>query len=267
MRGAKVSGRIVLPSGSSAPSEFWVRHTTRPLSAGIWGGAGRGWSGTRCRWTDGGFEVKVPACALELMLCVDGHAPVRLPASPSPGGEVDLGDIRLDPGLTLTGRITDRDGAPVAGASVTVEIGPVDTDPVESTVTGDVTLSHLPAMKVEVTVEAEGFLAAEVPLDLTVGRPTLAVTLLRGGRLEGSVVDADGKPVTGLDLHVCDPKHDHADGRCDYPTTDIKGAFRTRLHAGAYRVEVFRARERLVTVETTLEDEKTTTLRIELPGE
>jgi len=144
-----------------------------------------------------------------------------------------------------------------------IHLGPFEADAVLSEATGEITLRHLPAMKVEVIVEAEGYLEVSVPLDLNGGRPPLAVVLLRGGLLEGSVVDADGKPVTGLDLHVFDPTRKHE----DWPSTDIEGRVRVRLPAGEYAVDVFRAKEKLVTVETTLEEEKKAELRIALPGD
>ncbi|HUP62147.1 MAG TPA: carboxypeptidase-like regulatory domain-containing protein [Thermoanaerobaculia bacterium] len=61
------------------------------------------------------------AGTLSVELRADGLSPFRLPPRAISDGEVvDLGEIRLDRGLTISGRTVDETGAPLAGVTVRV---------------------------------------------------------------------------------------------------------------------------------------------------
>ena len=68
--------------------------------------------------TDGSFRLVVPPGTLQVVAGADGYAPLERRISASDVGEIDLGTLRLAPGVTLTGRVLDAANRPVAGATL-----------------------------------------------------------------------------------------------------------------------------------------------------
>jgi hypothetical protein len=107
-------------------------------------------------------------------------------------GELDLGDLVLRKGRTLTGRVTTRDGGvPVAGARLTAawrkdEHGPMGTARADTSADGTFRLDGiLPGPDVTLTASKDGF----APKTVTVTPEADSVDLLlgRGGQVEGRV--------------------------------------------------------------------------------
>ena len=68
--------------------------------------------------SDGTFSIVVPEGSLEVIAGADGYAPLVRRIASSESGEIDLGTLRLAPGVTLLGRVTDAAGRPVSGAAL-----------------------------------------------------------------------------------------------------------------------------------------------------
>jgi len=158
---------------------------------------------------DGGYVVEAQA---------PGHAPgFSAIFSVSPGKSVNGVDVRLGHGGTLSGRIVDADGKPVARALVqthdnewtmdafTEAIGaeyPTQATSAQSRTNaqGYFTIKNLNPEVYQITVEAAGFCAYEQK-DINVAGAQNNnigdVRLSRGGSISGRLVDPSGKPLAG----------------------------------------------------------------------
>jgi RNA polymerase sigma-70 factor (ECF subfamily) len=141
----------------------------------------------------GHFEVPgVPAGTLPVQARAAGHAPWSGEAETSGQRTAQL-EIRLASGVTLTGRVTDSAGKPVARAEVHSEhMANFASRYARTGADGTFALRDLPAREFEVSVEAEGLEGAKTKL---AGAPGAALTwnpVLGAGRvIRGRLVLAD----------------------------------------------------------------------------
>jgi hypothetical protein len=159
----------------------------------------------------------------------EGYAPLTLDFTARPGEELDLGDVMVDPGIDLVGRVEDAHGTPVPGALVTVgdkwEVGHRETT---TAVDGGFRLTHVAGGPTGVRVAAPDFLLKQVDADVQSGAATLVVLLERGGLVRVTVVDSAGAPAVGVYVEVGDRGGD----------TDHRGVARVRAPVGQTRVAV-----------------------------
>ncbi|MFO1009701.1 MAG: carboxypeptidase-like regulatory domain-containing protein [Planctomycetota bacterium] len=158
---------------------------------------------------DGGYVVEAQA---------PGHAPgFSAIFSVSPGKTVSGIDVRLGHGGTLTGRVVDPDGKPIARALVITHDNEWTDDafteaigaeyPTQATsaqtrtnAQGYFTLKNLNPEAYQITIEAAGFCAYEQKdINVAVGAPNNIgdVRLSRGGSISGRLIDPSGKPFAG----------------------------------------------------------------------
>lgn len=112
-----------------------------------------------------------------------GMATVILDVEVPSEGTLDLGEIRLEPGVVLSGRVTGLDGHPVSGARVSCQHSRAT-----STAGGAVTLDGLQAGTATVKASAEGYLPTHVEDVQVPGR--FLVKMPRGGRIRWPIVNA-----------------------------------------------------------------------------
>jgi RNA polymerase sigma-70 factor (ECF subfamily) len=119
---------------------------------------------------DGDGRFRAPAVPagrhVRLVLRGEGVAPILwVHGALAPGQKVDLGDLRLDEGATLTGIVVDAESNPIRAAQAVLRC---DSHLVyEEHFTdsrGRFAVRHLPAAPGTLTLEAEGFLARTVTL-------------------------------------------------------------------------------------------------------
>jgi hypothetical protein len=227
-RSAEAVARIVLPAGEELRQGMSVEVTTHH------GGGGYSSGGGESSEVDGVLRVrKIRPGRTELTLRPPGWAPASREFTAAPGQVVDLGEIALSRGVTLSGRVVDAAAKPVAGAKVGPSWfvpGPAVTD-----AEGRFRLEHLAEGEMRIDVEAGGYPRALVTVTVREGMPETVVPLARGGLVRGRVT-WEGSPrarPTTLCLRLpgvgkYDPHPEAFSG--------AKGAYEVRAAAGKYRV-------------------------------
>lgn len=162
---------------------------------------------------DGLFEFDdVPAYGVQLVLALerDDRARVELPAlRPVPGETVELGDLVLGRGGSLSGRVVDEFGLPVADARVFWALSPPDVfqwllridagNEVGTTdLSGAFEIEHLPAGDVRLAAIAPGSFASwSLPIYVSHGEriDDYELTTATARDVVGRVLSTDGQPL------------------------------------------------------------------------
>ena len=170
----------------------------------------------------------------------DDHVPSSLdPVTLESGGRIDGIEVRLERGLRVEGRVRTADGgAPVVGARVNASLSGNRPEIRRSTLTGQdgsFVFSGLREGKYTVMIRAEEY----VPLRSSPQAPGTLVdwtfTIQRGGSIGGRVLDPDGHPLAGIDVHPSCGKE---------ASSEVKEALDEKLknytcvtdHRGRYRI-------------------------------
>lgn len=122
--------------------------------------------------------------------------------------------LRLEPGLSISGTVQDREGAPLAGARVNLNImagnmgGMVEYEPVKLDSDGTFTIPALPmGQQYYVNVSAKGYGSAYKRIGKTQsGTNSIQLSPFKlrvaDRPLAGQVLDADDKPVPGAQVNI-----------------------------------------------------------------
>jgi len=212
--GAAVAGRAVEPDGAPLPGVA-VRIFEGLEPDGRWvSREDRGVARETVSDDDGRFLARhLAAGTYDVELRIEGRAPRLLPGVEPPAGVeeeavLDLGEVVLEPGVALEGRVVDAEGEPVAEAKVEIGGFPshsglgsrqpsgLSARETATDVDGRFRIEDLASdTRVTVRVEAEGLLPTSVPgVELPTASP-LEIRLERGARLFGRVVSLGGSPV------------------------------------------------------------------------
>jgi protocatechuate 3,4-dioxygenase beta subunit len=146
---------------------------------------------------DGAFALgPLPLGRVGIGVSAPFHVPLRVDAVvPARGRTVDLGDLSLEAGLSIRGRVRDRAHNPVPGA--TVQAAPHDGEPLEPSLETDADgafrLGGLAPGRYDLTAEAAGFASASATVDA--GGEPVELVLEPGGVIAGRVVDENGAPI------------------------------------------------------------------------
>jgi protocatechuate 3,4-dioxygenase beta subunit len=130
-------------------------------------------------------------------------SPIELGVPLARGAEAAL-MLHLAAGRTIAVHVTDATaGSPVGGAHVSLAEAGLSPFPLEATTdgAGRATLGPIAAGVASLGVAADGFVDASRTVDGQERGP-VEVALVRGGTLEGRVVDARGFPVDGATIEV-----------------------------------------------------------------
>lgn len=171
---ARVVGRLLDPRG--VPVERFM-FNGQPVSS-----------------VDGGFDLAVAGGAQALRfddgLSVVATREVTVPAAP---GVLNLGDVKLERGFWVTGRVVTPAGAPLVRQSLHARSGTTQP-PSELSNDGTFRLSQVPAGKLEVSVTSEEFAPATAVVDVKAQTPEVVLTLQKWGALEVTVLrNGDGE--------------------------------------------------------------------------
>jgi hypothetical protein len=173
---------------------------------------------------DGRFKTpRLPVAVLSLSVRAPQSQLASVRRLIQPGGEEDLGDIRLEKDVPVSGSVQDVDGKPIAGVAIGGTVGYDATTDAQGrfTLRGfgpnpkfqlNVSKAGYSPLIGQVVVTAEGAqyqLEPDLPLvraDTNDKKPAkeLTIVLSRAGLIEGKVVDAEtGEPVHLSRIVVC----------------------------------------------------------------
>ena len=184
-RSARIRGRVVGPEGKPL-RRFTV-------------------NGSAVNDVAGAFELPFEETGMEtLEFEAPRKASVLRRVQVRAGVDVDLGEVRLDEGRRITGRVVDAEtGAPVVGAALqpTEMVPPGAGLPHEigmpglTDEDGTFELERLEARALTLVVRHDDYMEARVPLGA--GEETVPVSMVPGARVEATLTDEQGRPLRG----------------------------------------------------------------------
>lgn len=131
------------------------------------------------------------------------------------GARLDLGDLKLNRGLSLSGVVTGPDDKPVAGAGVSLGRptegfgwGREEADIASATTAQDgaFTLTGVSEGSLRLSVRADAFAPYAETIQVSGTQSDLRIKLSRGGSVKGRVLTAAGEPVAGASISAIDHK-------------------------------------------------------------
>ncbi len=192
---------------------------------------------------DGTFALgPLPLGPLGVSVSAPRYAPRRVELEiPARGRTTDLGDVVLEQGLAIRGRVRDREGHGIAGASVNAllrESGAPSAGEAVTEADGKFLVGGLGTGRHNVTLTAPGYAAAYATA--TPGGEPLELVLEPGGEIAGRIVDAGGAPVDEAQVSAEDPSRPRGRGRSfGGRAEEGDGGFVLRdLPAGTYALSV-----------------------------
>lgn len=227
-RQARITGRLVRPTAPLGRLEFYVvsddQWTNGSISVDAEG-----------RITGSSSEV---GPGIDVYVKAEGCAPFVLERQTlSPGGTFDLGDVKLEPGLTFRGTLTGPDGRPLANASLYANDPWIDRS-IDVDDGGVFRIDRLPNRPVHVSVEPT---ATTAPWRLTIDPSAATGTFAIGAGVEvkGRVLDAAGAAAPRTKLRLLPVAATaYEQGGAVYAVADDTGRFTARVAPGRFRVEV-----------------------------
>jgi carboxypeptidase family protein len=260
-RRGRITARLVLPEGASAPEVVYAE----VLSSHEMVGSTLGFfEGDEYPWNDGALVLDgVRPTDVTLRVFATGYGVTVRPGKVAPGGTWALGDLQLTRGFAVSGRVVDPQGQPVAGAEITnQDWAYVLRDDAVADEEGRFTLTDLSALTFALEVNAEDFIETDFALAARRGMEPVTITLFRGGRLVLELKHEDGTPAEEFYVPVLclDAPKDLA--RMALMKTDERGVDDLHRAAGRYELTLGERKEVV-----TLEEGKETTATFTVPAE
>jgi protocatechuate 3,4-dioxygenase beta subunit len=191
---------------------------------------------------DGRFALgPLPLGTLGLGVSAPRHASRRVDASVATRGRTaDLGDVALEAGLAIRGRVAARDGNGIGGAALLVSATGGDRSQSEATSEADgaFVVGGLRPGSYQVRARADGYAAATVKTEA--GGDPVEIVLDAGGQIAGTVVDTQGQPLEEARVQARSAGTPSFDGERFYsaPADEGGGRFVLRdVQAGTYDLE------------------------------
>jgi protocatechuate 3,4-dioxygenase beta subunit len=204
--GAVLSGRVVDASGRGVPEAVVLASVTARPGEGTGAAAGPPEVDQRGVDPEGRFRfADLPAGTATVRASAPGYQPadragVEIDAAAPVGEEIEL---VLEPAAALAGVVRAPDGAPAAGARVTV-LRPASAAPAAASAFADhgggFRLDGLEPGPIEVMAEHDHWRSAVRSFDLALGENRVELILLPGLTVSGRIVDERGAPVAEAEL-------------------------------------------------------------------
>jgi hypothetical protein len=166
--------------------------------------------------SDGRFRIEAfPAGSLALAVMAPGFASKRVEVQVGPAArEVNLGDVELERGLTIRGRVREHAGLPVAGATVVASLARPMPNRTSvralSEADGSFVLAGLDPGPQRLFASAPGYAGTSRPSEP--GAEKVEMILSPAGSVTGAVVDDGGRPVEAFDINAQPVEEEHAEG-------------------------------------------------------
>ena len=181
---ATVRIRLLTPDGHPFQGKVW---TFSLSSDGSWG--------SEDVITDGRVEdTRRDDGDGSILVAPDEFAWIRRSFTIHDGTDVDFGDVTLDPGVTVSGRVEDGAGRPVVGATLTFFEN--DKRSVRTDGEGRFSLNRVPREPVSLRVEADGFCNSAIEVDPT-RTSGIEVRVARHATLRGVLKTSGGAALEG----------------------------------------------------------------------
>jgi 5-hydroxyisourate hydrolase-like protein (transthyretin family) len=222
--GEPVAGAKLLLRGSSGPAALAFLDgpgAFEPLGSESSSGAG------------GEFRMKnVAPGTYDLEVRASGFSAKQVSAVEIGATPADLGEIALEPGAVLLGRVVSREGKPVAGATVSARLqgfgdhgGEVAAATATTSADGAFRLEDLRAgEELDLTVTRRGYAEKLVPGVRAPAEQVLEIVIEEAARISGRVLGADRQPLEGAAVAV-EPQASAASGSAAGGRTDDAGEF------------------------------------------
>ncbi len=245
--GGTIRGRVVDKSSKKPVTDF--RIGTGEVRAGGGGMMMRMPATYRSVHSDDGSFLleNVPLKSSELTVQAPGFAEGKLSGFTLEEGKVlENLEIALEPGSTLTGRITSSEGTAIAGASIRMERAgddsPMPQFAEKRTTTdsnGDYKLESLPSGELSIVFDKAGFQTERKTARLSGRELRLDVRLSRGRDFSGTVTTEAGAPVADATVHA---QSAAVDAQRRSARSDTNGNFKFEgLTPGRYQFEAAKA--------------------------
>ncbi len=199
-----VGARIALQEAQQSTSSHRMMRTmwTEPTEK-------EGWTGTDGRFSffdlaPGSYSIRISASGY----AVHVRRAIDVPQGP---GEADLGELPLELGAPVEGRVTDQDGSPLEGAEVHVSeetfftmgrSGEPEPEATSDSAGMFTFASRADGETVDLEISLDGYVSEPVRgVAVPTHRP-LEVKLWQASRISGRVVDASDEPVAGAQFHT-----------------------------------------------------------------
>jgi hypothetical protein len=206
MLAGKISGRVIF-ADTGAPI---ASASVELKQSSQWGG----WSSNGTTTAeDGTFSISaVDPGTYTLQARAKGYAMAELTAQAiEPGQKLNIGDIKLGRGLVMAGIVTDADGKPLEGATVSLLEPPetnawirsgeeVSNDQTDAAGHFELAGGHEGTFTLE--AKAAGFAKHSETMKITGAKSDLKIQMSRGGTIIGRVMDAGGAPMANIDVRA-----------------------------------------------------------------
>lgn len=236
--GARVAGRLLGDEGRPAAGRVALAEIDGQRLRGVLAGRFAAEAGSDGRFVIEGVPTGEHAVAVDARGFGRRRVALTVRASDR---QVDVGDVRLEAGLAISGRVRSKAGAPVADARVSAVGARGGDEPVEvlTEADGTFTLAGLEDGPYRVVAEAAGHTFAETTAEA--GRKQLVLVLKPVGTIVGRAVDDRGQPLDGVRASA-DTGGDFEAGR-QFAESEASvgegGGFRlSDLPAGTYAVTI-----------------------------
>ena len=234
-RGGGIRGRVVDKSTGSPVTTFQAG-TARTMTVG---GMARNMGSQTLDFTsdDGSFNLaNVPSGATTLVVSAPGYAAARLNVTVEEGKVHDAGEVQLETGAILTGRVTGPSGSAVPNVTIRPVAGLMggggSASPMARTdERGEYKLEGLPSGDETILFAHDDYVSTRKRVNLEGREMRLDVQLGKGVRITGSIVTESGAPVAEAAVEAIS-----SSGTFEAAKTNASGVFEIESAApGRYR--------------------------------